>query len=178
MLIYSLIAVNTLLLEGSQMSETKRPALNSSSNLLDTKEFELPDTLFVWDIENRVFQGIVLQCLSVIPGISLLEGNLIDSLFSRGTVDGIKGIQVEQDSKGHCVNVKIEVNIDYDVSIPQKAAEIQDAVTEKIVQLTGLHVASVQIVFKNVLLPTALKKGALQRSKSEEHLLDEPVFLG
>lgn len=135
---------------------------------VDTKEFELPDTLFVRDIENRVFQGIVLQCLSTIQGISLLEGNFIDSIFSRGMLEGVKGIQSEQDSKTHSVNVKIEVNVNYGVPIPEKADEIHTKVAQEITELTGLHVSSVHIVFKNVLLPG---KGCQQK---DTPLLDEP----
>ncbi|MFT5318718.1 MAG: hypothetical protein ACI8RA_001986, partial [Chlamydiales bacterium] len=44
------------------------------SENVDTKELEVPDTVFVRDIENRVFQAIILQGLSKIEGISLLEG--------------------------------------------------------------------------------------------------------
>lgn len=118
---------------------------------VDTKEFELPETLFVRDIENRVFQGIVLQCLSEIDGIGLVQGNLIDSIFNRGTPEGISGIVAEQDNKHQSVSIKIEVNIAYGVSIPEKAEEIQTKIADEITKITGLHVASVHVVFKNVL---------------------------
>ena len=119
---------------------------------VDTKEFELPETLFVRDIENKVFQGIVLQCLSQIEGIALVEGNLIDSLLGRSTLEGgIKGIICEQDNKNHSVGIKVEINICYGFSIPEKAEEIQTNITEDITKLTGLHVAYVHTVFKNVI---------------------------
>lgn len=117
---------------------------------VDTKEFDLPETFFVRDIENRVFQGIVLQCLSNVEGIGLIEGNFIDSIFSRGT-EGIAGIHVEQDNKNHSVLVKIEINIQYGFSIPEKAEEIQTIVANEITKMTGLHVSCVHVVFKNVL---------------------------
>jgi len=66
---------------------------------VDTKEFELPETLFVRDIENRVFQGIILQCLSKIDGIGLPEGNFIDNILGRKAQDNLKGITIEQDEK-------------------------------------------------------------------------------
>lgn len=118
---------------------------------LDTKEFELPETLFVRDIENKVFQGIVLQCLSQIEGITLIEGNFIDSIFGRTSAESVKGIVAEQDNKNHCVNIKVEVNICYGVTIPEKAEEIQTKIAEEITRLTGLHVACVHVVFKNVI---------------------------
>ncbi len=131
------------------MSDTKNKV---DAKKVDTKEFELPETLFVRDIENRVFQGIVLQCLSGIEGITLIEGNLFDSLLGRGGLEGhVKGILAEQDNKSQSVNIKVEVNICYGYSIPEKAEEIQTKITEVITRLTGLHVSSVHVVVKNVI---------------------------
>jgi len=126
---------------------------------VDTKEFDFPETHFIRDIENRVFQGIVLQCLSEIKGISLIEGNFIGSLLSLGSNDHVKGITAEQDNKNHTVNIKVEVNITYGIPIPEKAEEIQTKVTEEIIKLTGLHVACVHVVFKNI-VPIEAKGGA------------------
>lgn len=125
--------------------------INVDTKKVDTKEFELPETLFVRDIENRVFQGIVLQCLSEIEGIGLVQGNLIDSIFNRGSTESTSGIIAEQDNKHQSVSIKVEVNVSYGVSIPEKAEEIQSKIAEEITKLTGLHVASVHVVFKNVL---------------------------
>jgi len=123
---------------------------------IDTKEVELPDTIFVRDIETKVFQSIVVQCLLRMDGIALVEGNLIDSLFGRETADRITGISVEQDQKNHSISVKLEVNVAYGVSIPEKAEEIQTKVTEELSRLTGLHVSLVHVVFKNLFTKTAL----------------------
>lgn len=117
---------------------------------LDTKEFELPETIFSRDIENRVFQGIVLQCLSEIEGISLVEGNFIDNILGRGGLEGIKGIAAEQDNRNHSVGIRLEVNIFYGTSIPDKAEEIQSKIAEEVTRLTGLHVSVIHVVFKNV----------------------------
>jgi uncharacterized alkaline shock family protein YloU len=141
---------------------------------VDTKEFELPETLFVRDIENRVFQGIVLQCLAKIDGIALVEGNFIDNILGRTALEGVKGIYIEQDNKNHSVGVKIDVNICYGFSIPEKAEEIQTACAEEITKLTGLHVSSVHVVFKNVILSEQLKKNFL----SDSSLSVPPVLLG
>lgn len=118
---------------------------------IDTKEFELPDTVFILDIESRVFQLIALECLARIEGVGLLEGNLIDSLLGRGGPEGVKGIHVEQDEKNHSVNIRMEVNIAYGVSIPDKAEEIQIKIAEDIGRLTGLRVGCVHVVFKNLI---------------------------
>jgi uncharacterized alkaline shock family protein YloU len=118
---------------------------------IDTKEVELPETLYVRDIETKVFQSIVVQCLLQIDGIALVEGNLIDSLFGREPAERITGISVEQDQKTHSISVKLEVNVAYGVCIPEKAEEVQTRVTQDLSRLTGLHVSLVHVVFKNLI---------------------------
>lgn len=135
---------------------------------VDTKELELPETHFIRDIEDRVFQGIVFQCLSKITGICLVEGSFIDNLFDRGALEGVKGIYAEQDSKNASVSVKIEVNIEYGFKIPEKAEEIQQIVAEEITKLTGLHVSNVHVIFKNVIPPQQIKSIKEKRPKEEE----------
>lgn len=139
---------------------------------MDPKEFEIPETVFIRDIENRVFQGIVLQCLANIQGITLLEGNFIDSIFGDN-VEGVKGIQSEQDNKNHSVSIKIEVNICYGVPIPEKAEEIQTKVADEITKLTGLHVSVVHVVFKNIVPSVEAKSSASQQSVSHESTIEE-----
>lgn len=134
-----------------------RKNMNEIRNI-DTKEFEIPETLFSRDIENKVFQGIILQCLANIDGISLVGGNFIDNILGRSSPEGIKGIEAEQDSKNHSVNIRIDVNICYGNSIPEKAEEIQMKIAEEVTRLTGLHVSSVHIVFKNVISYEQMKK--------------------
>jgi uncharacterized alkaline shock family protein YloU len=124
----------------------------------DTKELELPETEYIRDVENRVFQTIVLQVVSDTEGVNLIEGSLFDNLLGRDTLERVKSVQVEQDSKQQSLNVKLEVNIDYGIPIPEKASEIQSRVSEEITRLTGLHVSSVHVIFKNVTLSDATKK--------------------
>lgn len=140
---------------------------NKIDHKIDRKEFDLPETVFIRDIENRVFQGIVLQSLSQIEGIALVEGNFIDSLLGRGLEAGVKGISAEQDLKNHSVAIKVEINICYGFSIPAKAEEIQSKITEDLIKLTGLHVASVHVIFKNVISVEEAKNiaGLIEQSK-------------
>jgi uncharacterized alkaline shock family protein YloU len=144
---------------------------------VDIKELEVPETLFVRDIENRVFQSIVLQCLAKIQDISLTEGNFIDSIFGRAAVEGVKGIQAEQDNKNRSVRIRVEVNIAYGVSIPEKADEIQSKVAEEITRLTGLHVSCVHVVFKNLITPEPPTSSSSPKTSqgSEPRLLADPI---
>lgn len=126
---------------------------------LDTKEFELPETVCTRTIEDRVFQSLVLRSLSKISGIGLVEGNFIDSLLGRDSVEGVKGITIEQENKNHSVAIKIEVSIAYGISIPDKAEEIQSKIAEDITKFSGLHVSSVHVTFKNIMASDQFKKG-------------------
>ncbi|MEX0961527.1 MAG: Asp23/Gls24 family envelope stress response protein [Simkaniaceae bacterium] len=118
---------------------------------LDTKELDLPDTVYARDIDNSVFHAITAKCLAMIEGVAFLEGNLLDSLLGREEGGRVKGIHIDQDQKNHSVNVKVEVNVAYGLSIPEKALEIQSKLTTEISKLTGLHVGCVHVVFKNLI---------------------------
>ena len=126
--------------------------------VVDTKEFELPETVFSRDIETRVIQVIILQCLSKIKDVGLIGGTLIDTLLGRSDTDRVKGIFVEQDSKNHQVKVKVEINVNYGILIPEKAEEVQTKVVEEITRLTGLHVATVHVVIKGLISESKEKK--------------------
>ena len=119
---------------------------------IDTKEIDIPETIYIRDIETRVFQSITIKCLSGIDGIALLEGTLMDNLLGREGLERIKGIYVEQDAKNRAVSIKVELNIYYGISLPEKSEEIQEKIVSEVTKLTGLHVTSVHVVFKNLLL--------------------------
>jgi len=129
--------------------------------------------VFIRDIENRVFQGIVLNSLARIDGITLVEGNFIDNIFGRG---GVEGIYTEQDDKSHSVSIKVEVNICYGNSIPEKAEEIQAKIANEVTTITGLHVSSVHVVFVDIVpadqgkkLMDTLRAEAEAMSSTENH---------
>lgn len=154
--------------------KTKRPMRPFVDNKkVDTKEFELPETTFVSDIDTQVFQGIVLQSLSQIPGISLAEGNFIHSIFGKSSPEVGCGIHSARDCTNQSVNIKIEVNIRYGLSIPEKAEEIQSKVVEEITRLTGLRVSGVHVVFKNIISPNQ----AEQALSNWDRLIREPALL-
>jgi len=134
-----------------------------SESKVDTKEFEFPETVFSRDIETRVIQIIILQCLGKIEGVGLIGGTLIDTLLGR-EIERIKGISVEQDSKNHLVKVRVEINVLYGIMIPDKAEEIQTKIVQEIVRLTGLHVATVHVVIKGLI------SEEIQKSEGKEEL--------
>ena len=136
---------------------------------MDAKEIELPETTFIRDIESKVFQAITLQCLAKIEGISLLENNLFDSLLGR-ELDRVKGIYVEQDQKKHSVHIRVEINVMYGISIPEKAEEIQSKIVEEVSAFTGLHVACVHVIFKSLITEEMLNREEGGEEKEPEEI--------
>lgn len=116
---------------------------------IDVKEIELPSTDFIFDIETKVLQGICYQCIKQVEGLHPLEGGIIDNLLGQ---EPLKGIYVQQDSKQHAVIIKLEVGVSYGVALPNKAELLQNIVVKEISELTGLHVGSVHIVFKSLVV--------------------------
>lgn len=136
----------------------------------EKEEFELPDTVYIRDVDSGVFESIVIKCLSTIEGVSFLGGSLIDHLLGREGL--IKGIHVDQDADNHSVSVKIELNIAYGVSIPEKAEEVQQKVTLAVTDLTGLHVSCVHVIFKGI-MPD---KADLEELKEQDIEYSEETF--
>jgi uncharacterized alkaline shock family protein YloU len=116
-------------------------------------ENQTGETVFIRDIETRVFQAIVMQCINQIDGVSLLEGTFFDTLLGR-ELDHVKGIVVDQDSKKNAVEVRVEVAVAYGLNIPAKAEEVQLRIVEEIVRWTHLRVSSVHVIFKDLIFPT------------------------
>lgn len=126
---------------------------NNQFQHLDQSELQLPQTAYIHDIDSRVFQAIALQCIVKTEGLSPIEGNLLDSFLGRDGADRLKGIYVEQNQKEHSVNFRIEINISYGLSIPEKSKEIQELIAQEVVKLTGLHVGAIHVIFKNIYQP-------------------------
>lgn len=120
-----------------------------STNPIDPQEFELPETTFSRDINNKVFQGIVEKVISRINGISLQGETLLDQVIGR--TEKYRGITTIQDPATKSIRVKIELSVKYGTNIPQKADEIHAAVVEELTKMTGLHVAEVHVVFKDLI---------------------------
>lgn len=116
-----------------------------------SNEPELPETVFERDIEDRVFQALVVQCLSEVEGVALLEGGRIQNFLKRSS-ETIPGIQAEKGDMDHSINVKVELKIAYGVPIPEKAEEIQSRVAQHLSKMTGLHVSKVHVVFTDLIM--------------------------
>jgi len=79
-------------------------------------------------------------------------------LLGREGIERNKGIYIEQDNKNSMVSVKLELNVGYGISIPEKAQEIQSKVLLDIQKYTGLGVSCVHLIFKSLLPDEDLEK--------------------
>ena len=136
---------------------TNKPVQSNEGRSLETPlKPELPETVFSSDIEDRVYQGIVLNTLASIEGIHVSDGSFFHSLIGRP--DKVKGIQVEQDPAQQAVRIQLEVNVKYGTSIPEKAEEIQNKVSREVAKMTGVHVSEVHVIFRELISPEAPKE--------------------
>lgn len=138
-------------------------------------EFEYPETVYVRDIENKVFQSLVVKAISSLEGVGFIEGSMIDNLLNLGQNEGVKGIWVEQDSKHASVSVRCELNIAYGISIPEMAQKVQTTVTEELTKFTGLHVSQVHVIFKNIIPELEPLVGITNIDQIEEQAVSETV---
>lgn len=126
--------------------------------MLELEQKENQPTIFLTDIETKVFQAIAFQTLKEIGSIELIEGSIFDSLLGGEEGEKMKGIHVECDETHPIVNFKIEVNILYGICIPEKSLEIEQKIKEKITELTGFHVGLIHVTFKNIIFPKSLEE--------------------
>lgn len=126
------------------------------------QELEVPETTFVRDIDNRVFQTLIAQLISQVSQVALAEGNFIDSLLGKRPYEGSRAIQVEQDHKRHALKIRIEVAVEFGVMIPEKAEEIQSLIGSELPRMTGLHISTVHVVFKSILQANSAPKKMIE----------------
>ena len=116
---------------------------------IDPQEFELPETTFSRDINNKVFHGIIEKVISRISGVSLQGETLLDHVIGR--TEKYRGITTIQEPASKSIKVKIELSVKYGTNIPQKAEEVHSAITEELTKMTGLHVSEIHVVFKDLI---------------------------
>src|SRR5690606_1940504 len=108
---------------------------------------------------NHVFHGIVEKTLARISGVALQGATIIDQMIGRP--EKFRGITATQDPSTQSIKVQLELSVKYGTNIPQKAEEIQAAVTEDLTNFTGLHVSEVHVIFKDLLQENSLGQSEL-----------------
>jgi len=98
-----------------------------------------------------VISTIARRAACSIQGVTRISGNtLVDNIAefvgSRKVMD--RAIQTEVD--GSTVAVTLSINICYGFSLPKIAADVQQAVSTQIQELTGLEVSQVNVIIREM----------------------------
>ena len=102
-------------------------------------------------ISTGVIATIARRAACSIRGVTRISGNtLVDNIAefvgSRNVMD--RAIQIEVNRS--TVSVTLSINICYGVSLPEIAADVQRAVSSQIQELTGLDVARVNVIIREM----------------------------
>ena len=102
-------------------------------------------------IHENVIASIVRKVACSVEGVSKISGssfvdNIAEMVGSKKMHD--RSIVVEMGDSS--VSVEVSINLVYGVSLPEVAEKVQKAVADEIIRLTGLKVAKVNIVIREI----------------------------
>lgn len=117
-------------------------------------------------IDNTVVEKIVAITCRSVDGILQMKGNLISSIQEGfGGTDITKGVSVEMVGEDAC-NVSVSIIMEYGKSAPKIFRELHDKISEKITDMTGLRVNSVNVRITNVMTREEMD-GGRRREKAD-----------
>lgn len=100
-------------------------------------------------IADEVVAIVAGLAATEVDGVSSMAGNITNEIVSKlGMRNLSKGIQVEATDDE--IKVSVAINIAYGYNIPDVSAKVQDKVASAIENMTGLHVAEVNVRIASV----------------------------
>lgn len=137
-------------IHGAARAETSGAALDDDAELTDEVEDDTQDSL---TFSNGVIEKIVAIAMRDVKDVVGMKG----SWFNRvqdvlGASDARKGVTVEV-THDASVRVNISVLIKYGAYAPQVFEDVKEAVVSKVMEMTGLSVAGVNLRIEDVLTP-------------------------
>lgn len=106
-----------------------------------------PDT-GVLKIKDNVIASIASLAAKDVKGVAVVYGGALDYLAKYFDKRSLPGVKV--DISGEDVRVNVGVVVEFGVSIPQLAAQIQDAVRNAVEKMTGISSVEVDVNVKGV----------------------------
>lgn len=135
----------------------------ASTDLVQSKHDGGESTL---SIDNTVVEKIVAITCRSVDGILQMKGNLISSIQEGfGGTDVTKGVSVEMVGEDAC-NINVSIIMEYGKSAPKIFRELHAKISEKITDMTGLRVNSVNVRITNVMTREEVE-GGRKRDKAE-----------
>jgi len=122
-------------------------------------------------IHNSVIAVIAREAALKVPGVADLAGSLVDDLagmVGRKPLD--RGVRVEVGENS--LVVEIALIVEYGVSIPKVAFEVQSRVRTDIERMTGKSVRSVNVIVQGVQLASAQPKGDAPEREESSPVVD------
>lgn len=120
------------------MAEESKIVLSSENQSLGTIQ-----------ISPRVLEIIAGIAASEINGVSKMYGSFANSVSELlGRSDRRRGVKLSSNDKD--LSLDVDVYVEYGVSVPKVAAQIQDKVKQQITLMTDLHVKEVNVHIKGI----------------------------
>ena len=103
-------------------------------------------------VANEVIAIIAGLSATEVEGVRSMAGNITNELISRIGINNLsKGVTVSVEN--NTVTVNIAIILEYDFSIPEVSAKVQERVKNTIESMTGLKVKEVNIKVEGVDVP-------------------------
>jgi uncharacterized alkaline shock family protein YloU len=107
------------------------------------------DSLGEVKIADEVVAIVAGLAATEVEGVSSMAGNITNEIVSRlGMRNLSKGIEIEVENDE--IRVSVAINIAYGYNIPEVSAKVQDKIASAIENMTGLHVAEVNVRIASV----------------------------
>ncbi len=114
-------------------------------NIIQIKSDQLGEV----KIADEVVAIVAGLAATEVEGVSSMAGNITNEIVSKlGMRNLSKGIQIEVENDE--IKVSVAINIAYGYNIPEVSAKVQDKIASAIENMTGLHVAEVNVRIASV----------------------------
>lgn len=106
-------------------------------------------------IAPRVLEIIAGYAASEVEGVSKMYGSFANSVSELlGRSDHRRGVKLVKD-KDDQLSIDVDVFIEYGVSVPKVAAQIQKRIKQQVTLMTNLVVTEVNVHVKGIVAPQA-----------------------
>lgn len=110
-------------------------------------------------IHHDAISAIAAHVIGDISGVVRMSGSIVADLAERfGKKNLDKGIRT--DVMGEEVKIEVSVILRYGAKIPEVAWQIQKKIRKAVEEITGLHVASINVNIEGIQIPKKEEKNA------------------
>jgi uncharacterized alkaline shock family protein YloU len=112
------------------------------------------DNLGAIEISRDVIASIASQAARKVEGIQVVASSFSLSEIFGGGKESVKGVAVVTNEESGHVEINLEVNVTYGVSVYEAASQLQHIVKEEVEALTGyMNVDRVNVRVRSLVMP-------------------------